>query len=120
MQQIRLQIDEDINFERLFDTLYDKINKLTNHIDDKNIINVLILIMQLVENENKFSGLGKKKLVLLLLERLIENISEKENIDYLKFLVSVLIPSIIDKFISIDKRELQIKQVETKSSCFCL
>jgi hypothetical protein len=119
-QQVRLELDEDLYFVRVLDSLYSEVkNMIVEKVDEKNMLKIVVLLMQLVEKQQQFYGKGKKRLVILLLDKLIDDTVEKEEAVHLKFLTSLIVPSIIDTIVSVDKKELQIKIKETISSCWC-
>jgi hypothetical protein len=119
-QQVRLELDEDLYFVRVLDSLYSEVkNMIVDEVNEKNMLNIVVLLMQLVEKQQQFYGKGKKRLVILLLDKLIDDTVEKEEAAHLKFLTSAIVPSVIDTIVSIDKKELQIKIKETLSSCWC-
>lgn len=116
--QVRLELDEDLYFIRVLDSLYSEVkNIIVDKVDEKNILKIVVLLMQLVEKQEQFYGKGKKRLVILLLEKLIDDTVEKDKSVDLKFLTSMIVPSIIDTIVSVDKKELEIKIKETVSGC---
>lgn len=119
-EKLRLELDEDKEFGRIFDSLYNEVKKIINEkVDEKNMLKVIVLLMQLVEKQNRFSGLGKKRLVILLLEKLVDDTLDKDEAINVKFLVTSIVPAMIDTLVSVDKKELQIKIKQSISNCWC-
>lgn len=116
------ELTTDIYFNRVLDSLYDNAKNIVKGYDysDRNMTKILIELMKLVETEKSLSGLGKKFLVLNLLEKLI-NDSEEENKQELKILVHSILPGVIDTIIDVDKGILSINKNINKQSknLFC-
>lgn len=89
----------------------DKINKT-------NIISIVTNLMQIVENYNDIVGVKKKEVIINTLVRFIENnIEEPHEENEIKSIVSVILPTVIDTFISIDKKEVRIKLKKHLLAC---
>lgn len=76
--------------------------------------------MKIVDTFKNISGVDKKKLVILILNKVIDlnivsNIEEKE---MLHSFINNILPNVIDMMISIDKKEISIKLKEIKKCCF--
>ena len=84
-------------------------------LSSSNVISALLSCMQFAETFPKLKGYDKQYVILESIKRIIDEQDndevEREN---MKLLVCLTLPSVIDTFISIDKRELQIK---LKTSC---
>ena len=80
-------------------------------INSENIISQSIYLMKIVDTFKNISGVDKKKLVILILNKVIDlnivsNIEEKE---MLHSFINNILPNVIDMMISIDKKEISIK-----------
>lgn len=101
--------------------LYEEVKVIlgAGKINFSNIVAVLLGLMQLVEKYNDVKGLQKKALILdvlnLIIDEQIEDEQEKTN---LKLFVGMTLPSVIDTFVSLDKKELSIKLKNTYSKLF--
>lgn len=89
-------------------------------INSENIISQSIYLMKIVDTFKNISGVDKKKLVILILNKVIDlnivsNIEEKE---MLHSFINNILPNVIDMMISIDKKEISIKLKEIKKCCF--
>jgi hypothetical protein len=84
------------------------------------IILILPKVMCVVERYKGLTGDDKKKLVLGAVEKLIDvKVSDKEVSDMLKLLVRTTLPSVIDAFVSIDKKQIRIKVQKGLRWLFC-
>lgn len=95
-------------------------NNLKDILDDKTITkdNMLELLIQLMCNieefKNQIKGVQKKYIIIDILKLYIKNHNEGPEQDFLFDIVDILVPRIIDIFISFDNKELRIKS----KSCF--
>jgi hypothetical protein len=119
MNNIDTELVTDLYFKRALDSFYDEAKNIVKKYDysEQDMTRILIELMQLVEKEIKLSGLGKKFLVLSLLEKLINDLNE-ENKEELKVLVTNILPEIIDTLISIDKGKIVINKNRKDNSEF--
>lgn len=92
--------------------LYGEVKKIIGNqkLNRSNIVVILLSLMQSVENYKNLTGLQKKTLILDTLNNVINDIidDEQEAME-LKLLVQLTLPSVIDTFISIDKKKIAIK-----------
>ena len=99
--------------------LYDNLKEI---LDDKNITkdNILELLIELMCSIEKFNnqlkGVQKKYIIIDILKLYIRNHYIETEQDFLLDTIDILVPKIIDIFISIDKKQLRIKS----KSCFKL
>lgn len=101
--------------------LYEEVKVIlgTGTISSSNVVAVLLSLMQLVENYTDVKGVQKKAIILDVLNHIIED--QIENVDEamnLKLLVQMTLPSVIDTFVSLDKKEISIKFKKTCSKLF--
>lgn len=91
---------------------YEEVKKIIGNqkLNRSNIVVILLSLMQSVENYKNLSGIQKKTLILDTLNNVINDIvdDEQEAME-LKLLVQLTLPSVIDTFISIDKKKIVIK-----------
>lgn len=115
---------EDIKIKVIIGKLHEYVENVCKEIKkilkgerlcSSNVISVLVSCMQFVEKFPIVNGYDKQLVILESIKRIIDEQDndevEREN---MKLLVSLTLPSVIDTFIAIDKRELQIK---LKTSC---
>ena len=92
--------------------LYEEVKKIIGNkkLNRSNIVVILLSLMQSVENYKNLTGVQKKTLILDTLNNVINDIidDEQEAME-LKLLVQLTLPSVIDTFISIDKKKIAIK-----------
>ena len=87
----------------------------TGKISAANMVSVLISLMQLVETYDDVKGMQKKAVILDALRHIIDDqIEDAQEAANLKLLVQMTLPSVIDTFVSLDKKEMTIK---LKKSC---
>ena len=112
------KVDETLNLDKNFEVLYGNLVTLigNNILDSKNIINIVINLMKIVEDFPSMSGYGKKMLVIKVLKFFINKISY-DNADILDMFVDRFLPSIIDEIISIDKNKIIINAKSRLQSC---
>jgi hypothetical protein len=127
MEEIILDIAEFINDNDGDSKNLDKeaIRILFNSISSKkinsdNIISQSIYLMKIVDTFKSISGVDKKKLVIFILNKVIDlniisNIEEKE---MLHSFINNILPNVIDMMIAIDKKEISIKLEKIKACCF--
>ena len=90
-------------------------------ITSSNILTFVVSLMQIVENYDDLSGIGKKEVVIEFLNKIVEEkINDEKDLDNTKFLISTTVPVFIDTIISVDKKELKIKTEKfIKKICKC-
>lgn len=81
--------------------LYDSLSN--NSMSAENIITTTVTLMQISEQFKTLTGPMKKQLVLDVIK---DSIKDNEELVYL---VDMILPSLIDTIISVDKKELRIK-----------
>lgn len=91
--------------------LYDEVKKIIGNqkLNRSNIVVILLSLMQSVENYKNLTGVQKKTLILDTLNNVINDIIDEQEAMELKLLVQLTLPSVIDTFISIDKKKIAIK-----------
>jgi hypothetical protein len=92
--------------------LYEELKKIIGNrkLNSSNVVVVLLSLMQSVEQYEDVRGVQKKALILDALNHLIDDqISNTQEAMEMKLLVQLTLPTVIDTFVSIDKKELQIK-----------
>jgi Tfp pilus assembly protein PilE len=110
----KLQV-EDVKVEFPTNTakrLYEELKKIIGNgkITHSNVVTVLLSLMQTVEQYDDVHGVQKKALVLDTLNHLIEDqVSGLQEATEMKLFVRLTLPTVIDTFVSIDKKESQIK-----------
>lgn len=88
------------------------INKLT----PSSIVIITAQLMQIISTITTMSGIQKKELVISVLNRfIIEKMGDNEESQAVKTIIYATLPTIIDTYVSIDKKELIIKI----KSCWC-
>lgn len=91
-----------------------------NQINTKNILNIVIYLMQIVETY-KLPGSNKKELVINMIKDVVAH--NKDTIkDYplIEYFIDNILPSAIDNIISIDNKKTYIKfQNAFKNNCLC-
>lgn len=98
--------------------LYNILSSLlkNDNLNSQNIIKVCLNLMQVIEKFKNIHGIEKRDIVLKTLQLYVtDNVTD--NKDVLLFLIENVLPSMIETFISIDKKELKIKI--KKSINFC-
>lgn len=97
--------------DKIIDDIYNIFKDVigTNGINVSNIAVVVVSLMQIVEKYGKLKGPQKKQIVLSVLNRTVDNfVTDADESEKLKLLLSISIPSLIDTFISMDKGEIVI------------
>ena len=92
--------------------LYEELKKVIGNrkLSRSNIVNVVLSLMQVVEHYDNVHGIQKKALILDALHHLIDKqISDSEEAIEMKLVVQTILPTVIDTFVSLDKKELEIK-----------
>lgn len=92
--------------------LYEELKKIVGEgkITRANVVVVLLSLMQVVEKHDDVSGQQKKAIILDALNHLIDDqIDNEQEAMEMKLIVQLTLPSVIDTFVSIDKKEVQIK-----------
>lgn len=116
-------VDEKaVQYEKIVMDLYKKSREFLadGELSQSEIIRLLPLIMRGVEEYKGLSGSDKKKIVISVLEKLIDaKVKDKEVSDMLKLLVHTTVPTLIDTLVSIDKKELRIKLQKGLKRIFC-
>jgi hypothetical protein len=99
-------------YTKAFATLNNKFKNLLGtdvEIKPKDIINLIISLMQIVE-KNKINGSLKKELVISIIAEIInKNRNNIQNADSIENFVTKVLPSFIDVVISIDRKDIIIK-----------
>jgi hypothetical protein len=98
--------------EMAVNTLYNNLKDIIGNgkISVANITSITINLMQIVDKYKNVKGLEKKKIVLDVLNRIVDDtIDDKAEEQQLKLLLAISVPVLIDTFIAIDKGELAIK-----------
>lgn len=112
---------EILTIDNLFVTVYDEIDRMISKetINSGNIVNILIYTMQTVELLKNIKGNQKKDLVMKIINKIIDkNVLDELEQKNLKFLAEMTLPSLIDTFISIDKKKLIIKSKKMFKNVF--
>jgi len=108
-KEIKVEIVD--NFVNITERIYKELKRLigNENLSHSNVIPILLNLMQVVEHYSLLSGMQKKTLVLKVLDHLIEDqFDDKQEVDKMKLLVQMTLPTVIDTIISIDKKKLQI------------
>lgn len=101
--------------------LYEEIKNILGRgkITSANMVAVLLSLMQIVENYSDVKGVQKKAIILDALTHIIDDqIDDTQEAMNLKLLVQMTLPSVIDTFVSLDKKEISIKLKKTCSKLF--
>lgn len=101
--------------------LYEEVKVILGNgkISSANLVAVLLSLMQLVETYDDVKGLQKKAIILDTLNHIIEDqIDDSQEATNLKLLIQLTLPSVIDTFVSLDKKEISIKLKKTCSKLF--
>lgn len=107
------------------DQLYDELSNILSK-DEKlttsSIITIVISLMQIVENYDNISGPDRKKIVIVVLDKFIDdNIDNEVERRDLKMLMSMTVPTLIDSIVSIDKKEVSIRARKClEKFCTCM
>lgn len=114
-----MDVCEDIRIKVTIGELHENVDNVCKEIKkilkgeilcSSNLISVLLSCMQFAETFPKLKGYEKQLVILesirIIIDEQVNDELEKQN---MKLLVSLTLPSVIDTFIAIDKRELQIK-----------
>ena len=106
------QFDNLLNKE-VEDVLYNYIRSIVEktHINNNNVIQVIVSLIQKIDSYKKLSGEDKKNIVLKTVKKFCnDNIPNNtdQKISIILF-IDMFLPSIIDVLVSIDKRELILK-----------
>jgi len=97
--------------------VYKELLKIVGNINisRSNIVVILLSLMQFVETYDGFSGTEKKNLILNALIQFIEiQIESPREKMEMQLLVQITLPTVIDTFVSIDKKKIKIKLKEIK------
>lgn len=109
----------NINFPtNAAERLYEELKKIIGNgtINRSNAVVILLSLMQVVEKYEDINGEQKKAIIIDALNHLIDDqINNYQEAMEMKLLVKITLPSVIDTFVSIDKKEIQIK---IKKNCF--
>lgn len=97
------------------------INMLLNHVKPmisgtitiSNITLLITIVMEEVEKYKNYSGIQKKELAVIIINRLLDEIPNEE----VKLTIKILVPNIIDTIICATKGNLDIN---LKSLCKCI
>jgi len=106
-----------VSYEEL---LYEELKKIVGNgkLTRSNIVVVLLSLMQTVEKYDKMDGPQKKAAVLNVIKHFIDDrIDGKQEAMEMKLLVDLTLPGVIDSFVSLDKKEVQIKVKKVWSCC---
>ncbi len=101
--------------------LYEELKKVIGNgsLSRSNVVVVLLSLMRSVEQYDDVNGVQKKEMILNALNHLIsDQIRDPIEAMELKLLVQLTLPTVIDTFVSIDKKELQIKLKKGCSKLF--
>lgn len=113
---------EDINLilpgKKYVDGLYNTLSKGDSPVTKENITTIVINLMQLVEKYPDLTGKQKKKLVIHVVKKFIEDKTDNEEEEVLLTFVDIFLPALIDTLVLVDKKEIVIKLKKTFSSCF--
>ena len=106
--------------EALINNLYAQTEQIIGgNLTLENMFGVLVNLMQVVEHYKEIKGIQKKQLILLVLNKYInQHIVLEGDALLLKNLVQKSLPMVIDTIVSIDKKELAIK-IKKCRSIFC-
>ena len=88
-------------------------------IDITNITEHVIRLMKIIETIDKIKGVDKKKLVIFIIKKIVDkNIDDNYEREILFYFIDNMLPNVIDTIISIDKKEIVIKNAnKAKSLC---
>jgi hypothetical protein len=116
--------DETIVFPlNASEMLYQELQKIMGDgkLTRSNIVIILLSLMQSVESYDSVHGVQKKAIILDVFNRLIDTqVTDHQEAMQLKLLVQLTIPTVIDKFKSIDNKETIIHINKKISSCCVL
>lgn len=92
--------------------LYKELKKVigNENLTRSSIVVVSMNLMTVVEHYDDVHGVQKKALILNALNHLIDDqINDPQEVMEMKLLVQLTLPTMLDTFISIDKKEMHIK-----------
>lgn len=94
--------------ERLYEELLTIIGN--QKLNSRNVITITLSLMQIVDGYEEVHGVQKKAVIMNILDRWIDSkVEDEQEKMELKLLVKMTLPSVIDGFIAIDRKQLQIK-----------
>lgn len=127
MSDVKLDIKVQIDNKEIVipinaaERLYEELKKIIGNrkISRSNIVIILLSLMQVVEKYDDVHGVQKKALILNAINHLIDDqIDDEQETMEMKLLVKLTLPSVIDTFVNIDNKKLQIKLNKTCSNFF--
>jgi hypothetical protein len=106
-----------------FINLYIELTKIVgkNELSTDNIMSVVVKLMKVIETFKNIKGSKKRDVIIDVLGRFVENNCNSFDRSELTPLINLTLPSIIDTFVSIDKKYIKIKVnkfLKKFSSCF--
>jgi hypothetical protein len=103
----RVKLVRSIEFINLYVELTRILGK--QQLSTSNIMSVVVKLMKVIETFKGIKGSEKRDLIIEVMCRYVKNnYTENESIE-LTNLINIVLPSIIDTFISIDKKKIKIK-----------
>jgi hypothetical protein len=110
--------NEQLIFPNYINDLYKSIKNIVSdkQITSDNIISLIIQLMIIVEKFPRIRGTDKKIIIINTLTKFIHD-THTETDDIINF-INVFAPTIIDNFISIDKKNIKIKIKKFKNIFF--
>ena len=98
------------------DNLYRELKQLLNgsKLTEGNVVSILISLMRFIDTFPNLKGYQKKLVILEAMNIMIDDQYVRDDADIehgenLKTLVSMTLPGVIDAFVEIDKKKIQIK-----------
>jgi hypothetical protein len=85
-----------------------------------NIINIVLSLMQFIEGFKDVSGPLKKEIITQALDRYIKaTMGDSKEAAAIRLVIDNVLPSVIDSFIKLDKKEIKIKIKKCVSKLLC-
>ena len=113
---------EEINLilpsKKYVDSLYNTLTNSNSVLTKENITTIVVNLMQLVEKYPDLTGVQKKQLVIDVVNKFIKDNTEGDEEEILLTFANIFLPTLIDTFVSVDKKKIVIKMKKTFSSCF--
>jgi hypothetical protein len=115
----------DVNIPDIaIEEVYQEIIRIVgvSKITSSNFIGIVLSLMRFVENYTDIRGELKKELIMKALDKYISaEVDHDVDAADMRLLVQLTLPSIIDSFVSIDKKQIQIKLKKCNKwfTCIC-
>lgn len=102
------------------DKLYNSLSSLVGDekITTDNIVSIATNLMQIVDTYPELKGVEKKSMIMHVLKRFVRDRLDGDVENTVIMFIDLLLPSVIDTIVSVDKKEIVVKIHKSLKSCF--